>query len=67
MTGLADNSIWLWEESASKELLIFRGHEKPVAAISMSPDDRLAISQDHGGVINLWRLPAIPASREELP
>lgn len=67
MTGLADNSIWLWEESASKELLIFRGHEKPVAAISMSPDDRLAISQDHGGIINLWRLPAIPASREELP
>lgn len=67
MTGLADNSIWLWDESASKELLIFRGHEKSVAAISMSPDDRLAISQDHAGVINLWRLPTIPGSREELP
>lgn len=57
MTGLADGTVWLWDLETGKQLHVFRGHEKPITAVMISPDKKLAVSRDQSGEIILWRLP----------
>ncbi len=57
LTGLSDGTVWLWDVKSGKELLVFRGHTKAVAAVMISPDKKVAVSRDNSGEIILWRLP----------
>lgn len=57
MTGLSDGTVWLWDLKTGKELHVFRGHEKAVSAVMVSPDRKFAVSHDESGEIILWRLP----------
>lgn len=57
MTGLADGTVWLWDVKTGRDLLVFRGHEKAVDAVMISPDKKFAVSRDSSGEIILWRLP----------
>ena len=57
VAGLSDGTVWLCDMTTAKRVIGFAGHEKPISAVMMSPDNTLAISRDQSGAINLWRLP----------
>lgn len=53
-----DGTIWTWEASTGKPLLIFKGHQKAVNCAVFSPDSRFLASCSGDGTIKLWDIAA---------
>jgi WD40 repeat protein len=53
--GTIDGSVVEWDLTSGKEIISFRGHSKPIQALAIGPDGRLAT----GGVdrvVKLWEM-----------
>lgn len=56
MAGLSDGTIWMIDTETGQNVMSFKGHDRAVGILVVSPDEKHLISQDHHNTAHLWRL-----------
>lgn len=56
LTGSADCTAKLWDLDSGKCFMTLRGHDGPILAAKISPDNLLAATCSHDGSVKVWRV-----------
>ncbi len=54
VSGSWDNTVRVWDAASGKELLVLRGHERPVCAAGFSPDGARIVSGSDDHTVRVW-------------
>ncbi len=57
-SGGADTNVKVWDLRQKTAIATYKGHDKAVSAIDISPDTQYISSGCVGGVIKIWDLTA---------
>lgn len=56
--GISDHSIQVWRVNTKTRIQALYGHQEPITALAISPDDRYIISASEDGTMRVWGVPA---------
>jgi len=58
MSGAADTNVKIWDLRQKSALATYKGHNKAISALDISPDTKYLASGCTGGVVKIWDITA---------